>query len=244
MITVSPTRADIQSALRAFLLDILPSGIEVVEGMDNLVPEPQGSDFVVMWGLNRNRLATNVDTDSDVFFTGSIDNTTLTVTGVAYGTILPNTNLFGPNVTTGTTILSYGSGTGGVGTYTINNTQTVATQNFAAGYETKEQDTEVIYQLDVHGPNSPDNAQIISTMFRDEYGVDFLEGQNENVAPLYTSDPRFVPFIGDGEQQTEERWIIEARLQVNTTIIVPQDFATAVAVNVISVEEAYQEEQS
>lgn len=236
---VSPTKDDIQTALRAFLLDVLPTGIEVVEGQDNRVPEPQVSDFVVLWELSRPRLATNIDNDTDVIFTGSIAGTVLTVTNVKYGKILAGTNLFGPNVVDDTTITSLGTGTGGVGTYNINNLQTVAPQDFAAGYEEKTQETEIIYQLDVHGPSSADNAQIISTMFRDAYAVDFLKAENPDIAPLFTSDPRFVPFA-NAEQQIENRWIVEANLQVNITIIVPQQFADVVDVSVISVEEAYQ----
>ena len=44
--TVSPAQDDIQSALRAFLLNILPPGTEVFEGQDNRVSEPTTLNFV------------------------------------------------------------------------------------------------------------------------------------------------------------------------------------------------------
>lgn len=59
--------------------------------------------------------------------TGAISGTTLTVTVVGSGTLYPGVMLSGTGVTAGTYIMSQISGTtGGVGTYTVNNSQTVA----------------------------------------------------------------------------------------------------------------------
>jgi hypothetical protein len=46
------------TALRAFLLSFLPSGTEVVQGIDNRVPMPEAG-FVVMTSLGQYRLNTN-----------------------------------------------------------------------------------------------------------------------------------------------------------------------------------------
>ena len=235
MITVSPNKNDIQLALQAFLNNILSVGIEVIEGQENKVSEPNGDDYVVMWAISKPRLNTNVDEESDVFFTGLVDGTILIVSSIAYGQILLGTTLFGPNVIDGTTIISDASGSEGIGAFNISPSQVIASQNFAAGYQEKTQNTEVIYQLHVHGSSSADNVQIISTLFRDEYGISFIAGQNENISPLFTDDPKQVPFI-NSEQQYEERWIIEVHLQVNATIIVPQQFADIVTVNIVNVE--------
>lgn len=59
-------------------------------------------------------------------FTGSISGTTLTVSAMTEGTIAVGQTLSGPGVTTGTTITALGTGTGGVGTYTVSISQTVA----------------------------------------------------------------------------------------------------------------------
>jgi hypothetical protein len=59
-------------------------------------------------------------------FTGSILGTTLTVTAVTLGTLAVGQTLFGAGVSGSPTITSLGTGTGGVGTYTISVSQTVA----------------------------------------------------------------------------------------------------------------------
>ena len=61
-------------------------------------------------------------------FTGSITTTTLTVTAMTSGTIAISQSLFGLNVSAETVITALGTGTGGIGTYTINNSQTIASE--------------------------------------------------------------------------------------------------------------------
>jgi hypothetical protein len=58
-------------------------------------------------------------------FTASISTTTLTVTAVASGTLFVGQSITGTGVTSGTVITGFVGGSGGVGTYTINNSQTV-----------------------------------------------------------------------------------------------------------------------
>jgi Phage stabilisation protein len=72
------------------------------------------------------RYTWRISTPSSALFTGSISGTTLTVTAITSGTIAINQALFGANVTSETVITALGTGTGGVGTYTINQTQTVS----------------------------------------------------------------------------------------------------------------------
>lgn len=236
-ITVSPNQSDIQTALRTFLLGIL-TNTEVVIGQVNRVPEPESQDFIVMWAINRNRIETNIDDGIDVSFVASIAGTVMTVSAINYGTIEVGNIIFGVGVTNGTIIQSEGSGTGGVGTYNINNSQTVASEKMAAGFTELIQPTEVIMQLDVHGPSSADNVQIISTMFRDPYATETFASLNADVTPLYTDDPRQAPFI-NAEQQYETRWTVDVHLQANQSITVSQDFAETVDVDVINVEATY-----
>ena len=61
-------------------------------------------------------------------FTGSISGNVLTVTAVASGTIIVGQAVTGVGVLAGTLITALGSGTGGTGTYTVNNSQTVASE--------------------------------------------------------------------------------------------------------------------
>jgi hypothetical protein len=61
-------------------------------------------------------------------FTGSIATTTLTVTAVNYGTLQVGQTIVGIGVTLGTTITAFGTGTGGIGNYTVSDSQTVASK--------------------------------------------------------------------------------------------------------------------
>ena len=74
----------------------------------------------------QNRYTWRISSPSAAVFTGSISGTTLTVTAITNGTIAINQALFGVNVTQATVITALGTGTGGVGTYTINQSQSVA----------------------------------------------------------------------------------------------------------------------
>lgn len=47
------------TAVRAFLLDVLPTGWEVFQGQNNRVPEPTAANFIVMTPAHRVRMSTN-----------------------------------------------------------------------------------------------------------------------------------------------------------------------------------------
>ena len=63
-------------------------------------------------------------------FVGSVSGTTLTVTLMKSGTITAGQSLFGIGVTNETIITALGTGTGGIGTYTINLSQTEPSEVF------------------------------------------------------------------------------------------------------------------
>lgn len=65
-------------------------------------------------------------------FTGSISGSTLTVTAVGSGTLAANQLLIGSTVIMGTAITGLGTGTGGTGTYIVNQAQTAASQGIAS----------------------------------------------------------------------------------------------------------------
>jgi hypothetical protein len=67
-----------------------------------------------------------ISAPSSATFTGSISSTTMTVTTMLNGTIAVGQAVFGEGIAQNTVITALGTGTGGVGTYTVSNTQTVA----------------------------------------------------------------------------------------------------------------------
>ena len=74
------------------------------------------------------RYTWRISTPSTAIFTGSISGTTLTVTNVSSGVIAAGQSLFGLGISSETIITALGSGSGGVGTYTINNSQTITSR--------------------------------------------------------------------------------------------------------------------
>ena len=239
-VVVSPNQSQIQTVLRTVLLDFLPAGVDVIEGQDNRVPEPQEVDFVVMTALQRTRLATNIDSYVDAAYTGSVSGGVLTVSDLLLGTVLTGAALFGTNVATNSVIGTQISGTtGGVGTYNVTPSQTVTSEVMASGAASAMQETEITFQLDVHGPNSADNAQMISTLFRDDYATSRFYELNPAISPLYADDPRQAPFLND-QDQIETRWIVQAKLQANQTVAnIPQQFGDVFNVELISVDVVY-----
>lgn len=73
-------------------------------------------------------------TQTDAAFTGSIAGNTLTVSAVTTGTIQIGQEITGTGVAAGTVITALGTGTGGTGTYTVNNSQTVASESLTGAF--------------------------------------------------------------------------------------------------------------
>lgn len=119
-------------------------------------------------------------------------------------------------------------------TNVVTYTQTTLTD----GAQATEQSTQVTIQIDVHGPDSADNAQIISTMLRDSYACDQFAASGYPVQPLYASDPRQLVFM-DGEQQQEMRWSVDAVLQANPVVSVPTQTANVLTTGVIPADVTY-----
>jgi len=234
--SLSVTESNVFAALRAFLLAILPAGVEVVKAQANLVPPPAGTDYVTMTPLLRQRLEWNIADYSDTSFTGSISGDTLTVTEILIGTIEIGTAIVSNGVAANTIITAADAvNPDGTGTYTVSQSQTVASQKMAAGTKTVLQPTQVSVQLDVHGPNSGDNAQIITSLFFDPYATDAFQLSGYDVAPLYADDPKQIPFI-NAENQYEDRWVVTAYMQANPTITLPQQFADELETTVTEVQ--------
>lgn len=241
----TPDQSGVQTALRNFLITVLPVGVDVLEGQDNRSPEPSGSDFVVFTTLRRTRLATNFDTVADVKFTGSIAGTVMTVTAVTRGVISAGAKVFGVGVAANTVISAQISGTppGGIGTYTVAPTQAVSSETLSCGAKSLTQNTEISVQLDFHSADvgdSADMSQTVCQMMRDEFATRQFADQipNYGVTPLYCEDPKQIPFLNEN-QQIETRFVAEALLQVNVAISVAQQFADSVVVDLADVDAKY-----
>lgn len=225
--TISLTETAIFTALGAVLATFgLTSStpgqsVSIVRGQNNRTPEPIETDFIVLWPVLRGRLATNIHVYTDVEIIGSITNNVLTITEVVTPAPTPGQTVY----PVGCQILAQLSGSpGGTGTYSVTPTANVASTTLYCGTDEITQKTEVTIQADVHGPSSADNTQRISTLFRDQFAVDAFQAVSPELAPLYTSDPHQMPFE-NGEQQTEERWVIGLVMQANMIITVTQQFA-------------------
>lgn len=59
---MTPDEEALFVAIRAWLLSVLPDGVEVFQAQENRVPEPIGPDFVMMTMRSQTRLATNLET--------------------------------------------------------------------------------------------------------------------------------------------------------------------------------------
>jgi len=223
------TEAQALTALRSFLTAILPTDVVVIRGQANRTPEPKAVNFVVITPLFRERLATNVDNYIDAVFTGSIAGNVLTITAVGYGSLVIGSQILGVNVAANTLVLAIKTGSGGIGTYTLNNTQTVNSQKLAAGVITLLQAVKMTVQMDIHGPASADNTHLITTLFRDAVGVVLFKSSGFEVAPLYADNPKQIPFI-NGELQVENRWTMDAVMQCNPLITLSQDFADQLSI--------------
>lgn len=246
-ITVLPTEDQVFGALGQFMGQIMPAGFTTVRGQVNRVPPPAAANYAVMWPRSRLRLGTNFDEYVDCRFVASITGTVMDVTEVSYGALADELQVFGVDLTNPTTIIDQVSGiTGGVGVYTVSPSQTISSRVMACGVASFLQPTEFKIQIDIHGPLAGDNAQRISTLFRDDYAVQFFDAAEVAsislaglVAPLYADDPKQIPFILPSEQW-EERYVVEACMQVQAVIRdVPQQFAEQVDVGLIEVDAYY-----
>lgn len=219
------------------------SGVSIIAGQPNRAVEPANPYFAVITPPRFTRAATNVDSMQDVKFSGSIAGTVMTVSAIAVGEIEVGAAVFGSGVAAGTSVVALGTGTGGIGTYVVAPSQNLAGETLSAGWKTLTQTAIADVEIDFHSPDTlaGDFAQIVSTAIRDEFGVDFFAGLAaplNGVVPLYADDPHQVPFI-NAENQYEWRWILEAKVEVDQSIRVPQQFADAVDLTLVDVPAVY-----
>jgi hypothetical protein len=224
----------------------MSNGVPVLAGQQNRVPESESPDFVVFTPIMFTRLETNIDTYTDAKFTGSITGSTLTITSVFpgfEGEIGVGSAIFGTGVVAGTTVIALGSGSGGTGTYQVIPAQSIPSQTISAGTEQITQHTQATVQIDFHssGSNAGNWAQLTSTLFRDDFGVQQFANQSPNygVVPLYADDPVMRVFL-NAESQWEWRFSLDAQLQINQVVAnIPMQFADSVQVELVDVDVVY-----
>jgi hypothetical protein len=126
------------------MVSLRPSGQDPTVGL-----LPPASDGYANWsvaGLNA------------IPLTGSISRTTLTVTATPAGALGPGQMISGSGIASGTQITAFGTGTGGTGTYIVNNSQTVASEAMtASGIPNR---TKIYAML---SPNGKDDTSQINT---------------------------------------------------------------------------------
>ena len=84
-------------------------------------------------GLSQTIASSQMYTSSaGAVITASMSGTTMTVTAVASGTLFVGQTIQGAGITVQTIITALGTGSGGAGTYTINNSQTITSQTMYA----------------------------------------------------------------------------------------------------------------
>jgi hypothetical protein len=228
-VAVTPSQDDIFTALRTVLLRLVPDGAEVVQGQDNNVTAPQSPDYVVMTILRRERISTNVIAWQDCALIGSAAGTVLTVEQVTLGALAAGRPLYGTGVSPDPIIVALN----GDGTATLSAPAVFASRPLAAGARALRQATRVVMQLDVHGDDlsrASDTAQAIATVLRDVSGVEMLRVSGLPITPLHADDPKQVPFV-NAEGQYESRYVVEAHLQADQTLLLPQEFADRLEVD-------------
>lgn len=235
------TDSNVMEALRSFLLETVISGTEVIKAQINRVPEPRSADFIVMTPLRYERLEMNETTYRDYDVVGSIAGDVMTVTAVGHGELEAGMTLTGTSglIAVDTVILGQlGGSVGGTGTYRVSKAQTIGSGTIYAGLRDDLVASEMVMQLDIHGPNGLNNCLRVEALFRSEVGWDSFAARGYSVAPLYSNPPRQMPFV-NAEQAYEDRWVLETALQISPVVSTWQQFADEVVPTTIEVDAAY-----
>jgi len=229
---ISITESNVMRALGDFLT--LSIGIEVIQGLDNMVPEPLSVDFAAMTPIGQKRLSFNVTDYADCSFLGSIIDGVLTIEELNFGTVVVGSQLFGPTVAANTLITEELTSD----TFSLSVDQTVTAESMATGNRQDLVPQIVTIQVDIHGPSSSEKSIIAEGLFRSGWGFDNIKASGYDISPLYCSEPRQIVF-NNAEQQNEKRWSIDFSFQVNPIITIPQQFADSLEVEIVEVDTTY-----
>ena len=115
----------------ALTADLTPTIIGTLNTSSGIVGITDNSQNVYIVD-GSNRYTWRISAPSSATFIGSISGTTLTVTTVKSGSLAAGQQLVGLGVSPATIIVSTGTGTGGPGTYNLNNSQTLPSQDLSS----------------------------------------------------------------------------------------------------------------
>jgi len=235
--TISLIETQAFQAIRVFLTTVVSSDVEVIRGQDNRVGEPLSPDFCIIWPLLQQRLSTNRTTYSDNYILGFITNNILTVEQLLSGNVPIGQLVFDVLGSLDHAVINVqlDGNPNGTGDYQLSVSRTLAQSVLYCGIRDDFAPVQLSVQLEVHGPNSSDNARIIDTLFRSDEGVDIFHETGFDVTPLYCDEARYLPFI-NAQQQYEYRWVLDLNLQINPVITTLQQFAAQLKAQSIPVD--------
>lgn len=219
----------IQAYCTPYPIDVVRALGATEPGSNVRVPEPIEGDFAVITSTSQDRLEYNETSFYDAVLVGSIAADVLAVTDVSRGAVpvgmlLTDRGYPDGRIAQGTAIAAQLTGQpGGVGTYRVTVAQTLPSGTLYAGYRSDVVSQEWKVQVDLHGPNSPNNSNVLDALFRSEVGVDFFASQYDGIAPLNIVSRGLQPFE-NAEQEVEWRWVLEADLNVVIEVRTPQMF--------------------
>lgn len=89
---------------------------------------------------------------------------------------------------------------------------------------------EYTIQVDCYGSTANDKATVLATLWRDDAAISqFPDG----ITPLFADDPRQIQFQND-QNQYEERWMVEIKLQYNALVSMPYESALNLNIPVLN----------
>lgn len=91
---------------------------------------------------------------------------------------------------------------------------------------------EVTFQVNTFGAGAGDAVKQAAALWRDFYTTDWCRANAAPFSPLVAMEPRQSPF-SNAENQYEDAWSVDLRMQVNYQRIIPQQFASEVVVTTI-----------
>lgn len=123
-------------------------------------------------------------------------------------------------------------------TMLIYNRDRIATNAWTYDGETSRtvfEKAQITMQINVFGLATSNEMEVITTLWRDFFTADFFTADGIPLAPLYASAVRQLGFI-NGEKQYEDSWTVDLEMEANFTVVLPQQFATTIPIDLIEVD--------
>lgn len=97
---------------------------------------------------------------------------------------------------------------------------------------------EITVQVSAFGIGAGDALRQVAGLWRDFYATDWFRENADILSPLWAGEPRQMGFI-TAENQYEDQWSVDLKMQVNFTRTIPQQFADAITATLIEVDTTY-----